>query len=33
MVNTSTRTLRPGDGVVRITISGEIMAEAEFILK
>ena len=33
MQNTSTRTLRPGAGIVKITINGENMAEARFILK
>jgi 3-methyladenine DNA glycosylase AlkC len=33
MTNTSTRTLRPGDGRVGVTINGEAMAEAEFVLK
>ena len=33
MTNTSTRKLRPGKGIVKVTISGEVMAEAEFLLK
>ena len=33
IVNTSARTLKPGESMVKITINGEIMAEEEFLLK
>jgi hypothetical protein len=32
MKNTSNRTIRPGEGLVRVTISGEAMAEMPFVI-